>query len=227
MTYLLALLFSLVQFSKARLGPAIRGVQWTAAFTDRNSDFRAFSWSKSKDVDFHLGRINWIMQEMPSHWLLELFVYHPQLSLATKIADRFPERTIIVTNSGGPLRCGRPLIKCEDYIDGLKRLARRPNIMLKLSGFGSPSNGLGYSRINHTASADVIAQDWGDIIRLAISIFTDRRVIFGSGFPLESSAVPLPNYWLGVKQVLKEQFLSQQQQERLLRDNAKELYSFT
>jgi predicted TIM-barrel fold metal-dependent hydrolase len=76
---------------------------------------------------------------------LDVWPYHPQLLDVATLADTFPGMQIVVCHLGGPLSVGpyradrRQVL--TDWRLHMSELAKRPNIAIKLGGFGNTHHG--------------------------------------------------------------------------------------
>jgi predicted TIM-barrel fold metal-dependent hydrolase len=103
-------------------------------------------------------------------WLFELQVFAPQMADAAKLAAACPDVTFVLQHAG----------MLEDLSDAgrtaweaaMKTLAAQPNVVTKLSGFGT---------FVHRNDPELIA--W--IIARTVKLFGAERCLFGSNFPIE------------------------------------------
>ncbi|MEL6235989.1 MAG: amidohydrolase family protein [Pseudomonadota bacterium] len=103
-------------------------------------------------------------------WCFDLQVFAPQMEGAAALAEACPEVTFILQHAG----------MLEDLSEhgraawhqGMKRLARAKNVMVKLSGLGT---------FLHRNDPAHIA----DIVETTAKLFTPKRCMFGSNFPIE------------------------------------------
>lgn len=102
--------------------------------------------------------------------VFELQVFAGQMEGATKLADAAPETTLVLQHAG----------MAEDLSDagmglwrrGMGLLARRPNVVAKLSGLGT---------FLHRLDPAHVSMVVGETVRL----FGPERCLFGSNFPIE------------------------------------------
>ncbi|MEL6766231.1 MAG: amidohydrolase family protein [Pseudomonadota bacterium] len=100
----------------------------------------------------------------------ELQVFAPQMAGAAELAEACPDVTFILQHAG----------MLEDLSDagraewqtGMKRLAACPNIVAKLSGFGTFLHGNDPAHI-------------AEMISTTVKLFGAKRCLFGSNFPIE------------------------------------------
>ncbi len=103
-------------------------------------------------------------------WSFDLQVFASQMGDAAKLARACPDVTFILQHAGMPEDLsdkGRAL-----WRDGLKRLADEPNVVTKLSAFGT------FIHRNDAAHIKTIMRD-------AVKLFGAERCLFGSNFPIE------------------------------------------
>ncbi|WP_436643175.1 amidohydrolase family protein [Microbaculum sp. FT89] len=103
-------------------------------------------------------------------WTFDLQVFPGQMDSACELADACPDVTFVLQHAG----------MLEDLSDdgratwraAMKKLAKRPNVVTKLSAFGT---------FIHRNDADHIA--W--MVKETAAIFGAKRCLFGSNFPIE------------------------------------------
>jgi predicted TIM-barrel fold metal-dependent hydrolase len=103
-------------------------------------------------------------------WTFDLQVFTSQMGDAARLARACPQVTFILQHAGmleDLSDKGRAAWK-----DGLKRLADEPNVVTKLSAFGT------FIHRNDDAHIKMI-------LRAAVKIFGAERCLFGSNFPIE------------------------------------------
>lgn len=94
-----------------------------------------------------------------------------ELEAAAALAADFPETTIVLNHAGLP--ADRSPEGLAGWRAALARLAREPNVVMKISGIGLRGR------------AWTLAEN-GPVIRDAISIFGWQRCMFASNFPVDS-----------------------------------------
>ncbi|MBB3014065.1 amidohydrolase family protein [Cupriavidus alkaliphilus] len=130
-------------------------------------------------------------------------VYHTQLDEVARLADDFPDTVIILNHVGIP-------IGVEDYREqhdtvmrrwraGLRELARRPNVMMKLGGLGMPVLGFGFEYADGPASSDVLAQAWRPYFETCVNAFGPARCMFESNFPVDKQSCSYTALWNAFK----------------------------
>jgi predicted TIM-barrel fold metal-dependent hydrolase len=113
-------------------------------------------------------------------WTFELQVFSSQMEGAAVLAETCPQVTFVLQHAG-MLEDLSPAGR-EAWRSGLRQLAARPNVVTKLSGFGT---------FIHRNDPGHIA--W--IVAHSVALFGAQRCLFGSNFPIEK-------LWTGYKDLL-------------------------
>ena len=113
-------------------------------------------------------------------WTFELQVFSGQMAGAAALAEACPQVTFVLQHAG-MLEDLSPAGR-EAWRSGLRQLAARPNVVTKLSGFGT---------FIHRNDPDHIA--W--IVAQSVALFGAQRCLFGSNFPIEK-------LWTGYEDLL-------------------------
>jgi predicted TIM-barrel fold metal-dependent hydrolase len=103
-------------------------------------------------------------------WTFDLQVFAPQMTHAAKLARACPDVTFVLQHAGmleDTSRAGKAA-----WRKGMEILAARPNVVTKLSAFGT---------FIHKNDPDFIAES----ISNTMKIFGAERCMFGSNFPIE------------------------------------------
>jgi predicted TIM-barrel fold metal-dependent hydrolase len=139
--------------------------------------------------------------------LFELQVFASQMADAAKLAADFPNVTFILLHAGMLEDLSAEGLSL--WRDGMRGLARQPNVVVKLSGLGT---------FSHRCSVEC----WQPIVRETIDLFGAERCIFGSNFPIES----LWTTYDRIVSVMSEciAHCSNTQQRAIFFDNAKRIY---
>ena len=103
-------------------------------------------------------------------WSVDLQVFPDQMADGAALAKLCPDVTFVLQHAGmleDTTKAG-----WKKWRDGMKRLADQPNVVTKLSAFGT---------FIHRNDPDVIAE----MVTETLNIFTADRAMFGSNFPIE------------------------------------------
>ena len=87
----------------------------------------------------------------PRGLVFDAWLLHPQLDDLAALAAAFPETTIVLNHLGGPIGigsyAGRRADAFGEWRAGIRTLAARPNVAVKLGGLGMALAGFGIAMI--------------------------------------------------------------------------------
>jgi predicted TIM-barrel fold metal-dependent hydrolase len=111
------------------------------------------------------------VQRLPDYgWSFDLQVFSAQMEGAARLAQACPKVTFVLQHAG-MLEDLSPAGR-DAWRAGMRKLAAQPNVVTKLSGFGT---------FLHRNDPDHIA--W--IVAESVALFGAQRCLFGSNFPIE------------------------------------------
>lgn len=140
-------------------------------------------------------------------WSFDLQLFASQMADGAAMAKDFPDITFILQHSGmleDLSTEGRAL-----WLEGMKQLADCPNVVSKLSGFGTFIH---ENNDNHIK----------DVVDQTISLFGAKRCLFGSNFPIEKLWTDYSSLVTSHRKALAG--YSQDIQRSILHDNAMRIY---
>ncbi|MEE4166725.1 MAG: amidohydrolase family protein [Desulfocapsaceae bacterium] len=129
------------------------------------------------------------------------------LEEAAALADDFPDTLIILNHTGLP--ADRSANGLAGWREAMRNLARRDNVVVKISGLGLPGKPW---RI----------EDNEVIIKDALKIFGIDRCMYGSNFPVDGVVADYNTIISGYKKVVEK--LPLKEQEKFFHDNAVRIY---
>ena len=103
-------------------------------------------------------------------WTFDLQVFPDQMEGAARLAESCPDVTLILVHAGMLVNTSGD--GWQAWRRGMKRLAACPNVVSKLSGFGT---------FIHRNDPEFIAA----VIGATVKLFGAERCLFGSNFPIE------------------------------------------
>ena len=134
----------------------------------------------------------------------DAWLYHPQIGQLVDLALTQPDVLIILNHLGGPLGVG-PYHDRREVVDSWKasmaRLARCPNVMVKLGGIGMRVFGVRSARGLGDATSQELSTFWGDQISWCIEQFGVGRCMFESNFPVDRTTCSYPVLWNAFKKI--------------------------
>lgn len=126
---------------------------------------------------------------------------------AELLARDFPGTWLILNHAGLPSDRSEQGLKA--WHRAMARLARWPNVAVKISGLGQPGKAWR-------------AEDNAWIVRQVIELFGSQRAMFASNFPVDSLCGSFDSIFSGFKQLVAD--LPRADQQRLFHSNAQQLY---
>ena len=134
-------------------------------------------------------------------------VFHQQMPDIATLADAFPDTTIILNHSG--LAMAMEMSDAErarvfrEWRDGLRELARRPNVLCKVGGFGMPFWGFGFERRTDPVGSLELAEAWRPFVEQSIAAFGAERCMLESNYPPDGRSCGYVPLWNAFKQLLR------------------------
>ena len=139
--------------------------------------------------------------------LFELQILPPQAAAAAKVVSQHPQLQFVLAHAGQPR--DRSATGLAQWRDALALLAARPNVAIKLSGFG------------------MFERDWTvdslrPLVHHAIDCFGPQRVMFGSNFPVDGLFRDYASVWRAYDEVTADR--SAAERSAMFHDNAVRIY---
>lgn len=140
-------------------------------------------------------------------WSFDLQVFPDQMDGAIELANACPEVTFILQHAG--MLTDLSPEGWEHWRGQMKKLAKCPNVVSKLSAFGT---------FIHRNDPALIA----DMIRETVAIFGAKRCMFGSNFPIEKIWTSYAELFAAFQKGASS--LTKPQQKLIFNDTAKRVY---
>lgn len=158
--------------------------------------------------------------------VFEAFLFHFQLADLAELAGKAPETRIVVNHLGTPIGFGRPEGGDDAVFDTwrreIDRLAKHPNLVMKLGGVASPVTEYDGGLREVPPSSDQFVTERGRYFDAAISAFGPERCLFESNFPVDSAAISYGTLWNAFKLIARE--YGTEAGDRMLAGTAREVY---
>ncbi|MDB5742025.1 MAG: hypothetical protein JWR68_340 [Polaromonas sp.] len=133
----------------------------------------------------------------------DAFIFHTQLGELAKLADAFPGVSFVLDHVGTMINVAEYALRREavrpDWERGLRDLAQRPNVFLKVGGLGMPIFGFGFEHAPRPATSAELVKAWQPIIDLCIDLFGAARCMFESNFPVDKQSCGYTELWNALK----------------------------
>ncbi|MFQ8433241.1 amidohydrolase family protein [Amaricoccus sp. W119] len=137
----------------------------------------------------------------------DLQLYPGQMRQAADLAAEHPETAIILNHAG--MWADRHLAGWREWRDGLRMLAARDNLSVKISGLGM---------LDHRWSVESIRP----LVLEVLDAFGTERAMFASNFPVDKLYGDYPTLWAAFDAIVAD--LSETERAALFRDNAARIY---
>lgn len=153
-------------------------------------------------------------------------IYNPSLLRITRYADQFPNLTFVLNHIGMPVAVDMSTDERHAMIArwsaDLKTIARRPNVMCKISGLGMPVFGLGFENRIDVVTSTELAAAWKPYVETAIEVFGIDRCLLASNFPPDGRSSGYVPLWNAYKTILAG--CSASEKAALFASNAARIY---
>ena len=151
-------------------------------------------------------------------------VFHHQLPEVARLADDFPNTTIVVNHVGQVVG-----VKDADRADAFSEwrryitdLAQRRNVMCKVGGMGQPYFGFGFELRDTLPTYLELASAWRPWTETVIETFGVERCMMESNFPADRRSCDFVTLWNALKHIVTAG--SRSDKNALFHDNAARVY---
>lgn len=155
----------------------------------------------------------------------DTYLYFPQLDELARVISKFPDLRFILNHVGGPLGIAPYFDRDEVFAAwkiGIGKLARFPNLDIKLGGLGMLYSGRDYHLRDTPPASDELAADWRPYIETCIEAFGPSRCMLESNFPVDKQSCGYDVLWNAFKRITAP--LSQAEKLALYHDTAVRAY---
>lgn len=202
-----------------------RGVRHSTARLDNPADrliAGAAPAGLSADPDFRDG-----VALLGDHGLsFDAFQFHFQLDELADLAKEVGGTPIIINHLGGPLGFTHQSAAQDPvftaWAKGIDRLAKLPNVGIKLGGLASIVTGYDGNERDIPPSSEQFVAERGAYFHHAIQSFGADRCMFGSNFPVDSISISYHVLWNAFKRIAME--YSAADRQALLSETARRIY---
>jgi predicted TIM-barrel fold metal-dependent hydrolase len=134
-------------------------------------------------------------------------LFHPDMDFGAELVGAHPDVQFILTHTGLPMQDDAAYL--DAWRAGMRKLAERPNIAVKISGFGF---------IDRAWTVESIRPR----VLETIDIFGTARCMFASNFPVDKMSRGFAAYWQAFEEITRT--FGESEQAALLGGNAGRLY---
>ncbi len=154
----------------------------------------------------------------------DAWIYHPQITELADLANAFPDTPIILDHIGAPLGVEAYAGKRDEVFNAwqtsIARIAKCPNVVVKIGGLGIPLCGMGWT--NNAPTSSELARTTAPYYSYCIEKFGVERCMFESNFPVDKASYPYVTAWNSFKLMTKG--FSKSERAALFHDNATRVY---
>ena len=134
-------------------------------------------------------------------------VFHTQLPELGAIAAEHPDTTIVLNHMGLALAMDVNAHERVDVFDswreGLRALARNPNVVCKIGGLGTAYWGFGFNERTDPVGYLELADAWQPYVETAIEAFGATRCMMESDYPADARSCGFVPLWNALKHIVR------------------------
>jgi L-fuconolactonase len=135
----------------------------------------------------------------------DTWIFQHQLGDLCAFADAVPELTIVLDHMGGYACEGRYEGRADEaraaWAKALADVAQRPNVVLKLGGFGMSLMSPDFVAADQKPSSEQMADAWRPLFDTGVALFGVERCMFESNFPVDRPAGSYRRFWNAFKRL--------------------------
>jgi L-fuconolactonase len=159
---------------------------------------------------------------------LDVWCVHTQLQELADLASACPDTMIVLDHLGTPLKFDAQLGHDADVFRqwrlGLVELARRPNVVVKVSGLGM-NVAAPFGTIGEQLDSTKLPERWRPYVESCVEIFGAPRCMFASNFPVDGAACTYGALWNAFKSITTN--YSADEKSALFSNTAQTVYRLT
>ncbi len=137
----------------------------------------------------------------------DIQLFHPDMEFGAQLIGEQPDVQFVLTHTGLPMHTDVAYL--EAWRNGMRLLAERPNVAVKVSGFGF---------LDRAWTAESIRP----LVLETIDIFGSDRCMFASNFPVDKMSRGYAAYWQAFDEIT--QSFAEADRDKLFSLNAERIY---
>jgi predicted TIM-barrel fold metal-dependent hydrolase len=138
---------------------------------------------------------------------LDVWVFFTQLDEVLDVCRSFPDLTVVINHTGGPVAIGPYAGQREavfkEWRKKIDALATCPNAFIKLGGQAMRYSGFAFNEQPTAPSSDLLAEKWAPYFEVCIEAFGAGRCMFESNFPIDKAMCSYHVIWNAFKKITK------------------------
>lgn len=137
--------------------------------------------------------------------MYDVYAFHTQLDEVVDLARSLPDLTIVLNHMGTPLNTGpyegRRDEAFAEWSAALARVAKCPNVVLKVGGLGIHVIGLDFQKRATPPDSQALAEAFKPYVHTCIELFGADRCMFESNFPVDKGQFNYRAMWNAFKRL--------------------------
>lgn len=133
----------------------------------------------------------------------DAWIFFPQMPDVMALADAFPQTTIVLDHFGGLIGIGPYGARRQEVFrlwqTYIRRLAERPNVVVKMGGLGMVVTGAEFHLRDRPPASSDLAAAWRPYVETAVEAFGPGRCMIGSNFPVDRQSSTYTTFWNAYK----------------------------
>ena len=159
----------------------------------------------------------------------DAWLYHPQIDEVADLARAVPDTPVILNHVGGALGIGPFAGKRDEVFStwraSIERLARCPNVSIKLGGLAMVITGFDFHKRAEPPHSDALLAAWRPYLDVCIAAFGPSRCMFESNFPVDKAMCSYTAMWNAFKRAAAA--YSPDEKTAMFHDTAARVYRLT
>ena len=135
----------------------------------------------------------------------DAWLFFHQLPELFELAKAAPDTPVVINHCGGIVRIGayesfRSQV-FETWLQGMRQLAKLPNVYVKLGGLGMRINGFEFEKGATPPTSHQLVDTWRPWMEPCIELFGADRCMFESNFPVDKGSYSYATCWNAFKRL--------------------------
>ena len=156
----------------------------------------------------------------------DAWLIHTQLDELHALAQTFGDTQVVLNHVGGPLTvgpyAGQRAAVFGEWRNSMARLARLPNVAVKIGAFGMPLFGFDFHLRPSPPDSETIAAAVEPYVTACLDLFGAQRCMFESNFPVDKGSYNYNTLWNAFKRLTAAR--SSHEVEALFASTARRIY---
>ena len=210
----------------ARAPERFRGIRQVTIEPRTEADYRFITHRPPVGVMRHPQFHDGVRELVRRGLVFDSAVFHHQQADVAALADAFPTLAIVHNHMGTAVSGGEDDASRQrafaEWRDGLREVARRPNVSCKIGGLGLPFWGFGFNQRTDPVGYLELAAAWKPYVQTAIELFGPQRCMMESNFPVDGRSAGFVPLWNALKHLTRD--CTPADRRAMFHDNAVRVY---